>query len=73
LATWCQGNNLSLNVCKTKEMIVDFRKRQGGGVHAPLHINGAEGENVSCFKLLGVFIKDDLTWSREADSAGQAP
>ena len=30
LAVWCQDNNLSLNVSKTKEMIVDYRKyRQG--------------------------------------------
>ena len=27
LAVWCQENNLSLNVIKTKEMIVDYRKR----------------------------------------------
>ena len=25
---WCQENNLTLNVNKTKEMIVDFRKQQ---------------------------------------------
>ena len=28
LAVWCQDNNLSLNVIKTKEMIVDYRKRR---------------------------------------------
>ena len=28
LGVWCQENNLSLNVNKTKEMIVDFRKQQ---------------------------------------------
>jgi hypothetical protein len=28
LKLWCQENNLSLNVNKTKEMIVDFRKQQ---------------------------------------------
>ena len=28
LAMWCQDNNLSLNVIKTKEMIVDYRKRR---------------------------------------------
>jgi hypothetical protein len=28
LAMWCQDNNLSLNVIKTKEMIVDYRKRE---------------------------------------------
>ena len=27
LAMWCQGKNLSLNVIKTKEMIVYKRKR----------------------------------------------
>jgi hypothetical protein len=27
LAGWCQNNNISLNVTKTKEMIVDYRKR----------------------------------------------
>ena len=28
LGVWCQENYLSLNVNKTKEMIVDFRKQQ---------------------------------------------
>jgi hypothetical protein len=28
LGVWCQENNLSLNVNKTKELIVDFRKEQ---------------------------------------------
>jgi hypothetical protein len=27
LAVWCQDNNLSLNMSKTKELIVDYRKR----------------------------------------------
>jgi hypothetical protein len=31
LAVWCQDNDLSLNVSKTKELIVDCRKRQTGG------------------------------------------
>jgi hypothetical protein len=39
LAVWCQENNLSLNIKKTKELIVDYRKR--GGEHAPIHIDGA--------------------------------
>jgi hypothetical protein len=28
LTVWCKDNNLSLNVIKTKEMIVDYRKRR---------------------------------------------
>ena len=38
LTTWCQINNLSLNISKTKEMIVDYRRRQEEE-HAPLYIN----------------------------------
>ena len=36
LSGWCQNNNLSLNVTKTKEMIVDYRKRRAE--HAPILI-----------------------------------
>jgi hypothetical protein len=39
LAVWCQENNLSLNVIKTKEMIVDYRKERTE--HAPILINQA--------------------------------
>ena len=56
LAAWCQDNNLSLNICKTNEMIVDFRKLQRGG-HNTIHIEGAAVERVSNFKFLGVYIK----------------
>ena len=62
LTTWCQDNNLTLNISKTKEMIVDFRRRQEVE-HAPLHINGSEVEKFSCFRFLGVNISNDLTWS----------
>ncbi|XP_034062768.1 uncharacterized protein LOC117540282 [Gymnodraco acuticeps] len=39
LTSWCQDNNLHLNVSKTKELIVDYRKQQREG-HAPIAING---------------------------------
>src|SRR4029434_4830536 len=48
LTKWCQDNNLSLNISKTKEMIVDYRRWQEVE-HAPLHINGSEVEKFSCF------------------------
>ena len=44
LAGWCQNNNLSLNVAKTKEMIVEYRKRRTE--HAPILIDGAVGSRV---------------------------
>nr|XP_061796100.1 ileal sodium/bile acid cotransporter-like [Nerophis lumbriciformis] len=64
LAVWCSENNLLLNTTKTKEVILDFRKK---GTHpAPLAINGECVERVNSFKLLGVHISDDLSWSANA-------
>ena len=37
LKVWCQDSNLSLNMIKTKEMIVDYRKRRAK--HAPILID----------------------------------
>ncbi len=49
LTSWCQDNCLSLNVSKTKELIVDFRKRQQRP-YTPLMISGTPVERVSSFK-----------------------
>jgi uncharacterized protein YneR len=37
LTVWCKDNNLFLNVIKTKEMIVDYRKRRTE--HIPILID----------------------------------
>uniref|UniRef100_A0A4W5MJ42 Reverse transcriptase domain-containing protein n=1 Tax=Hucho hucho TaxID=62062 RepID=A0A4W5MJ42_9TELE len=66
LGVWCQENNLSLNVNKTKEMIVDFRKQERA--HPPIHIDGTVVEKVESFKFLGVHITDKLKWSTHIDS-----
>ncbi len=34
LTSWCQDNCLSLDVSKTKELMVDFRKRQQLALHS---------------------------------------
>ncbi len=62
LASWCQNNCLSLNVSKTKELIVAFRKRQQRPYTPPM-ISGTPVERVSSFKYLGVNISEDLTWT----------
>ena len=64
LAGWCQNNNLSLKVTKTKEMIVDYWKRRTE--HAPILISGAVVEQVESFKFLGVHINNKLEWSKHA-------
>ena len=66
LAGWCQNNNLSLNVTKTKEMIVDYRKMRTE--HSPILIDGAVVEQVESFKFLGVHINNKLDWSNHKDS-----
>jgi hypothetical protein len=64
METWCEINNLKLNVSKTKELVVDFRKVKQS--LAPIKISGNEVEQVSSFKLLGVTLQNDLKW--EANS-----
>ncbi|KAI3374053.1 hypothetical protein L3Q82_022622 [Scortum barcoo] len=64
LTSWCQDNNLHLNVSKTKELIVDFRRRQREE-HAPLSINGTTVERVSSFRFLqftSVTHREDPDW-----------
>jgi hypothetical protein len=62
LVVWCQNNILSRNVIKTKEMIVDHRKRRTK--HTPILIDGAVVEQVESFKFLGVNITNKLTRSK---------
>jgi hypothetical protein len=63
LAGWCQNNNLSLKVTKTKEMIVDYRKRRTE--HAPFLIDGAVVEQVESVKFFGVHINNKLECSKQ--------
>ena len=62
LAVWCQDNNNNnlLNIIKTKEMIVDSRKRRTEHIL----IDDAVVEQVESFKFLGVHITSRLSWSR---------
>ena len=61
LEGWCSENNLELNVGKTKEVIVDMRKKDNI-THEPLVINNQEVEQVDSFKFLGTIISSSLTW-----------
>ena len=60
LNSWCRSHNLSLNVNKTREVVIDFR-RAGKQDHAPLLIDETAVEKASSVKYLGVHIVDDLT------------
>ncbi len=62
LAEWCGANNLSLNVEKTKAVVLDFRRRNSID-HPPLTINSSTVERVRSTKFLGVHITEELTWT----------
>ena len=59
LISWCNDNNLELNVNKTKEMIVDFRRKKCSPP-SPLVIHGRTIEIVQHFKFLGSTISSNL-------------
>eukprot|EP00061_Rhincodon_typus_P005660 g25455.t1 len=67
LVTWCNENSFSLNIGKTKELIIDFRKKKKGE-HAPIYINGTEVERVESVKFLGVMITNNLSWTAHIDA-----
>ncbi len=62
LAEWCGTNNLPLNVGKTKDVVLDFRRRNSVD-HPPLTIDSSTVERVSSTKFLGMHITEDLTWT----------
>ena len=66
LAVWCRDNNVSLNVEKTKEIVVNFRRALTH--HPPLTINSDAVERVSSTKFLGVHLTEDLSWSSNTAS-----
>ncbi|KAK3545743.1 hypothetical protein QTP70_011328 [Hemibagrus guttatus] len=66
LTAWYKDNNPSLNVEKTKDMVVDFSRAQSD--HSPLNIDGSNVEIVKSTKFLGVHLAEDLTWSLNTSS-----
>ncbi|KAK3545821.1 hypothetical protein QTP70_015262 [Hemibagrus guttatus] len=57
LMQWCRANNLSLNINKTEEMDVDFRRAQSD--HSLQNIDGSSMEIIKSNK----FLVENLTWS----------
>jgi hypothetical protein len=61
LADWCNVNDLSLNVLKTKELIVC--NLRDNPTHPKLTINGSDVEQVESFKYLGTILDKKLRFS----------
>ena len=66
LVLWCSQNNLELNLLKTVEMTVDFRKNPPSA--SPLTILNMSVPTVDSFRFLGSTISRDLKWSSHIDS-----
>ena len=66
LTTWCSLNNLALNSSKTKELVLDFRRKREDP--PPLLIRGDLVERVSDFRFLGTYLSQDLTWGTNTNA-----
>ena len=60
------SNNMKLNPAKCKSMTVDFLE-YNSCTWPPIVTGGVLIERVKCFKLLGVYISEDLTWGVNCD------
>lgn len=63
--TWCEVNYLTLNVKKTKEMIIDYSK---SACHLPLCIKNEQVDVVKEYKYLGVTIDNNFTFSNHVQN-----
>ena len=62
---WCDAHHLTLNVNKTKELVLDPRSV---GDHSPVVIHDSPIEQVSSYKYLGVHLDDTFSWSVHVES-----
>ena len=60
MVDWCGKNNLVLNVSKTCEMTIDFRKHKNP--MCQLLIDNTVVKQVESFKFIGSTISSDLSW-----------
>ncbi|KAK0148535.1 putative RNA-directed DNA polymerase from transposon BS [Merluccius polli] len=57
---WCGENHLQLNVAKTREMVVDFRRNKT--LPSPVSIGGTDVDMVDKYKYLAVTLDNKLDW-----------
>ncbi|KAI4899792.1 hypothetical protein NFI96_001143 [Prochilodus magdalenae] len=62
---WCTTNHLKLNITKTKEMCIDFRRSRLP--QQPISIKGVDVEVVRSYRYLGVHLDERLDWSVNTD------
>ena len=65
ISHWSETNKMKINENKTKELIINFNRSLQDV--PPLLINDKSIEKVTCTKLLGLYISENLTWQRHID------
>ena len=65
-SAWCKENYLDLNIVKTKEMVVDFRKKNPPVPE--LIIDDVAVERVAEYRYLGTVLDNNLTFDRNDDT-----
>ena len=63
---WTGRNHLLLNVAKTREMVMDFRRKRT--TSQPLRILGEEVDVVEDYKYQGVDIDNRLNWKTNTEA-----
>ncbi|KAI4899267.1 hypothetical protein NFI96_008017 [Prochilodus magdalenae] len=63
---WCTTNHLKLNITKTNEMCIDFRRSRP--TQQPISIKGVDVEVVRSYRYLGVHLDERLDWSVNTDT-----
>ena len=63
VAQWLHGNKLTLNLTKTKSMIIGSNRKLVGISSFTLSIFDTDINSVSSFKYLGVMLSSTFTWS----------
>ena len=63
--TWCELTHLCINGSRTKEVVIDFRRK--APQTAPVNIQGLDIEIVEEYKYLGVHINNKLDWTHNTD------
>ena len=66
LVSRCEENYLDLNLSKTKDLVVDFRKKKA--MATPILIKGSQIEMVPSYKYLGVHLDKNLNWKESTNA-----
>ena len=66
-AQWADINDMKLNAKKTKEILVNFGRKNSISDIPPIIIDSTPVERVDHTKLLGLWISSDLTWAKHVE------